>query len=81
MGKHCGRILERLAAFVDQVLSAEERADIERHLSHCPPCRTCASDEETARTVLRARASRLRAPAVPPELRSRCEASLRGRKG
>ncbi len=80
MGKHCGRILERLAAFVDQLLSADERAEIERHLGACPPCRTCAAEEETARIVLRARASRLRSPAVPPELRSRCEASLRRRK-
>ena len=80
MGKHCGRILERLAAFVDQLLPADERAEIERHLGACPPCRTCASEEETARVVLRARAARLRNAPVPPELRSRCEASLRRRK-
>jgi len=80
MGKHCGRILDRLAAYVDQLLSAEERAEVDQHLGKCPPCRTCASEEETARTILRARAVGLRNAPVPPELRSRCEASLRRRK-
>ena len=80
MGKHCGRILERLAAFVDHLLSPEEQAEIEQHLGRCPPCRTCASEEDTARIVLKACAPRLRSAAVSPELRSRCEASLRKRK-
>ena len=80
MGKHCGRILDRLAAYVDELLSAEERDEIERHLGACPPCRNCASEEQIARMVLRARAMRLRNLPVPPELRARCEASLRKRK-
>ena len=80
MGKHCGRILDRLAAYVDELLSAEERADVEQHLGACPPCQNCASEEQIARIVLRARAMRLRSPGVPADLRSRCEASLRRRK-
>jgi anti-sigma factor (TIGR02949 family) len=80
MGKHCGRILDRLAAYVDELLSAEERAEVDQHLGACPPCKTCASEEQTARQILRARAVRLRSEPVPPELRSRCEASLKGRK-
>jgi anti-sigma factor (TIGR02949 family) len=80
MGKSCGRIIERLTAYVDELLPEAERAEIEQHLGKCPPCQTCACAERTARSVLRAVASRLRAEAVPPELRARCEQSLKGRK-
>jgi len=80
MGKGCGRIIERLTAYIDELLPEQERAEVERHLGACPPCRTCACEERIARIVLRARAFRLRAAAVPPGLRSRCEESLRGRK-
>jgi anti-sigma factor RsiW len=80
MGKSCGRIIERLTAYIDELLPEAERAEIEQHLGKCPPCQTCACEERTARMVLRARAFRLRSGAVPPELRSRCEQSARGRK-
>ena len=76
----CRRFLDRLTAYVDELLSPEERAEIEQHLDACPPCQNCASEEQTARIVLRARAVRLRNAAVPSGLRSRCEASLKGRK-
>lgn len=76
----CRRFLDRLTAYVDGLLSVEERAVIEQHLDACPPCQACASEEQAARTILRARAVRLRSAPVPPELRSRCEASLKGRK-
>ena len=76
----CRRFLDRLTAYVDGLLPPEERAEIEQHLAACPPCQECASDEQIARIVLRARAVRLRNAAVPPGLRSRCDASLRGRK-
>jgi anti-sigma factor RsiW len=80
MGKSCGRIIERLTAYIDELLPEAERAEIEQHLGKCPPCQTCACEERTARMVLRARAFRLRSATVPPELRSRCEQSARGRK-
>jgi anti-sigma factor RsiW len=83
MGKHCGRILDRLAEYVDELLSADERAEVDQHLGKCPPCRNCATEEQVARTVLRARAARLRSPSVSPDVRSRCAALLRakGRQG
>ena len=80
MGRDCPRILERLAAYIDELLPAEERAEVDRHLGRCPPCQTCASEEQTARIVLRARAFCLRAAGVPPALRARCEELLKGRK-
>jgi anti-sigma factor RsiW len=51
----CRRFLDRLTAYVDELLSPEERAEIEQHLAACPPCQDCACDERTARLVLRAR--------------------------
>jgi anti-sigma factor RsiW len=80
MGKSCGRIIERLTAYIDELLPEAERAEIEQHLGKCPPCQTCACEERTARIVLRARALRLRSAAVSEDLRSRCERSLRQRK-
>jgi anti-sigma factor RsiW len=80
VGKSCGRIIDRLTAYVDELLSDEERAEIERHLGACPPCQTCACQERIARAVLRARSVRLRTADVSPALRARCEESLRRRK-
>lgn len=77
MGKSCGRIIDRLTAYVDELLSEQERAEIEQHLGKCPPCQTCACQERLARAILRARADRLRSSEISPEVRSRCEAALR----
>jgi anti-sigma factor RsiW len=59
---------------VDETLSAAERADVDRHLSACPPCRAVATQEQAGRTVLREQARSLRDVPLPPGLRSRCEA-------
>jgi anti-sigma factor RsiW len=75
----CRRTAERLAAYVDESLSPDERADVERHLDACPPCRVSASHEADGRRVLRARAEQLRAQPLPPGLRSRCESLARDR--
>ena len=80
MGRECPRVLERLAAFVDGLLTEEERAEIEQHLGRCPPCQTSAAGEECARMVLRARAFCLRSASLPPALRARCEELLKGTK-
>jgi len=34
----CRELIEFLAAYLDDELPAETRADFERHLSLCPPC-------------------------------------------
>ena len=80
----CRRITERLTSYADDALPAAERADIERHLAACPPCRRAAAHEQGGRTVLRECGGRLKAEALPPGLRTRCEALARdyaARKG
>jgi anti-sigma factor RsiW len=73
----CRRTAERLAPYTDDALPPAERADIERHLDACPPCRTAAAHEQGGRTLLRERADQLKAEPLPPGLRSRCEALAR----
>jgi anti-sigma factor RsiW len=77
MMSDCRRTAERLAPYVDNVLAPVEHAEVERHLSACPPCRMAALAERGARTILREQAPALKAEPVPPGLRSRCEALAR----
>jgi len=73
----CRRTSERLTPYTDDALPAAERADVERHLDACPPCRTAAVREQGGRTLLRERAAQLKAEPLPPGLRTRCEALAR----
>lgn len=70
----CERVAERLTAYLDETLSPAERAEVQGHLSACPPCRLSASEEQMGRAVVRTRAEQLRTQPLPPGLRSRCEA-------
>jgi anti-sigma factor (TIGR02949 family) len=69
----CRRICDLLTQYADGTLAAEQRAEVQRHLDACPPCRVVAGKECGARQLLRACAGRLRAEQVPPALRSRCQ--------
>jgi|SRR5688500_13595608 len=73
----CRETSERLAPYADRALPAPDRADVEQHLSACPPCRAAAHAECAARDILRQKASALKAEPLPPGLRSRCEALAR----
>ncbi len=73
----CRRIVERLAPWADESLPAAERAEVDRHLTACPPCRVAAASERAGRQILRACAARLKDEPPPPGLRSRCEALAR----
>lgn len=73
----CRRTAERLASYTDDALPPADRADIERHLDACPPCRTAAVHEQGGRTLLRDRAAQLKTEPLPPGLRTRCEALAR----
>jgi anti-sigma factor RsiW len=75
----CRRTIERLAPWADESLKADERAEVDRHLAACPPCRVAAEAERGGRQVLKACASRLREP-LPPGLQTRCEALARERR-
>jgi len=73
----CQRTIDRLAPYVDRLLPADERAEVERHLNACPPCRRLAARERGGHAVLRQESARLRSESLPPGLRSRCEALAR----
>lgn len=73
----CQRTLDRLASYVDRLLSPEERADVDRHLHACAPCRAIADREQGGHAVLRQQSARLRVDALPAGLRTRCEALAR----
>ena len=77
----CRRTRERLAPWADDSLNPGERADVERHLAACPPCRGAAAAERAGHQVLKACAPRLRNEPAPPGLRSRCEALARESHG
>ena len=77
MRDDCRRTAERLTSYLDETLSPQERAEVERHLGACPPCRTAATQEQGGRTVLRDQARALGDAPLPPGLRSRCEALAR----
>lgn len=77
MNDDCRRTADRLTSYVDNALAPGEQADVERHLSRCPPCRQAATHESGARAVLREQAPRLTETPLPPGLRSRCEALAR----
>jgi anti-sigma factor RsiW len=72
----CRRTIERLAPWADESLNLDERAEVERHLAACPPCRVAANAERGGRQVLKTCAPRLREP-LPPGLQTRCEALAR----
>jgi anti-sigma factor RsiW len=76
---NCRRTAERLAAYVDEILPADEQGEVERHLEQCPPCLEAATRERLGRKVLRAMAARLGCESLPPGLRERCEALARER--
>jgi anti-sigma factor RsiW len=73
----CRRTIERLTPWADETLPPGERAEIDRHLAACPPCRALAADERGGRQVVRECAARLRDEPLPPGLRTRCEALAR----
>jgi anti-sigma factor RsiW len=73
----CRRTVERLAPWADESLPPTERAEVDRHLDACPPCRVVADNERAARRILRTCADRLRSEPLPPGLRTRCEALAR----
>jgi anti-sigma factor RsiW len=73
----CRRTVEQLTPYLDGMLTPLEGEAVERHLGGCPPCRRLADAASGGRTVLRHCADTLRQGALPPGLRSRCEALTR----
>ena len=69
----CREIEPLFTAYVDDEAGPQERADVDAHLTKCPPCRDRVAGERTARDVLKARGAELRA-AAPAPLRAKCAA-------
>ena len=63
----------RVQAYFDAEVDAVSAADIERHLEHCPECRTLLQDLEQVRTVLRRDSAYAR---TPPLLRAKIMRAL-----
>ena len=76
----CRKTVEQLAPYADDLLASDTRAEVERHLGECPPCRAAATQEQAGRTLLKARAQHLQQTPLPPGLRTRCEALARDHK-
>jgi anti-sigma factor RsiW len=75
--KSCTEIEPLVTALLDEEIAVTDRDLVEHHLEQCSPCRARADRERIARSLIRARVSRV-APAAPEHLRHRC-ASLAGR--
>lgn len=73
----CRRTGERLTPYVDGMLPASERADIEAHLDDCGPCRRAVQEAAGGRRILRHTSGGLAPALLPPGLRTRCEALAR----
>jgi anti-sigma factor (TIGR02949 family) len=79
---NCRRICDMLTQYADGTLPDVQRAEVQRHLDACPPCRVIAGKECGARQLLRKCADRLRgAEPLPPDLRARCQAASHGTRG
>ncbi|HET7698792.1 MAG TPA: zf-HC2 domain-containing protein [Vicinamibacterales bacterium] len=69
--RNCGDLDERLTPFVDGEAAPAENAAVGAHLAACPPCRTQADNERTARDLIREHRAEL-SPRAPAALRERC---------
>jgi anti-sigma factor (TIGR02949 family) len=69
--RDCSVIEAQLAPFLDGEASPSMRESIAAHLAACPPCRTLADAESSARQIVHAHRAELRT-ACPDALRHRC---------
>ena len=72
----CGDVYGNIFPYLDRELSAEERADVERHISACPGCEDHFAFDGTVLRFVRQRAPR---PLMPSALQERLLAPFRGR--
>ncbi len=79
MNMDCRQLEGRLAAVADGGATAEEAAQVARHVDACAACRQALQAQAGARTVLRARAAHL-AVTAPPGLRTRLAATARAER-
>jgi len=68
----CAAIDPLVTPYVDDQLPEDARAQIERHMRACPPCRARVTAERAVHDLIRARRGALSAPCAPAALHSRC---------
>ena len=72
----CGEVYGSIFPYLDRELSAEERAQVERHIAACPGCEDHFAFDGAVLRFVRQRAPR---PLMPSALRERLLAPFRGR--
>ena len=70
MNDPCAHCEEMMQPYLDHVLTDAEKAEAERHLDECDPCRRRYKFEESLRVYVRKAA----AEQMPPELREKLAA-------
>jgi anti-sigma factor RsiW len=73
----CRELAESLYDLVSGEVAPERRAELDRHLCHCPPCAALA---ETYKLTIRL-ARNLRPAPMPPGLLARLERAVEGAGG
>ena len=72
----CGEVYRNVFPYLDHELSAEERAEVERHIAACPDCEDHFAFDGTVLRFVRQRAPRA---LMPTALQERLLAGFRGR--
>jgi anti-sigma factor (TIGR02949 family) len=72
----CGETYSRIFPYLDRELSAEERAEVDRHIAACPGCEDHFAFDGTVLRFMRQRTPRALAPS---DLQERLLAPFRGR--
>jgi anti-sigma factor RsiW len=68
----CAAIDPLVTPYVDDALPDDARAQVERHVRACPPCRARVTAERAVHDLIRARRAALSAPCAPSALHARC---------
>ena len=71
----CKEAMHRVYQYLDRELSEDERALVERHLAHCPPCADLYQFEGNVLTFV---GTRCRQTAAPEDLRNRVRRLCQG---
>jgi anti-sigma factor (TIGR02949 family) len=72
----CGDVYGKIFPYLDRELTADERADVERHIAACPGCEDHFAFDGVICRFVRQRAPR---PLASPDLQRRLLAPFRGR--
>lgn len=74
----CSTVTPLVTAYVDGELAGAEREQVDRHLGHCPRCRSTVAVEHSVRELLKASQPVLHRECAPVALHARCASLCRG---